>query len=209
MGGSKPISIDVRVIAATNRDLQKCVTEGTFREDLYYRLSVFPVRVPPLRERKLDIPKLARSVIDELNQTYEHKKSLTPGAEALLLQYNWPGNVRELRNVMERAFIMSDGEQIQPQDLAILDGSTLHAPRTISPTYGAPTQDTAAPAPAPTLTGEPLQTQVDRFEAAPHRPGPGPGPFPSGRRPAGPDGPGHLPPPEEKVPSLGLLSPEE
>ena len=165
-GGSKPISIDVRVIAATNRDLQKCVTEGTFREDLYYRLSVFPVRVPPLRERKLDIPKLARSVIDELNQTYEHKKSLTPGAEALLLQYNWPGNVRELRNVMERAFIMSDGEQIQPQDLAILDGSTLHAPRTISPTYGAPTQDTAAPAPAPTLTGEPLQTQVDRFEAA-------------------------------------------
>lgn len=61
---------------------------------------------------------------------------------------------------------MSDGEQIQPQDLAILDGSTLHAPRTISPTYGAPTQDTAAPAPAPTLTGEPLQTQVDRFEAA-------------------------------------------
>lgn len=137
VGGSKPISIDVRVIAATNRDLQKCVTEGTFREDLYYRLSVFPVR-----------------------------KSLTPGAEALLLQYNWPGNVRELRNVMERAFIMSDGEQIQPQDLAILDGSTLHAPRTISPTYGAPTQDTAAPAPAPTLTGEPLQTQVDRFEAA-------------------------------------------
>ena len=86
VGGSKPISIDVRVIAATNRDLQKCVTEGTFREDLYYRLSVFPVRVPPLRERKLDIPKLARSVIDELNQTYEHKKSLTPGAEALLLQ---------------------------------------------------------------------------------------------------------------------------
>ena len=70
VGGSKPISIDVRVIAATNRDLQKCVTEGTFREDLYYRLSVFPVRVPPLRERKLDIPKLARSVIDELNQTY-------------------------------------------------------------------------------------------------------------------------------------------
>ncbi len=88
----------------------------------------------------MDIPKLARSVIDELNQTYEHKKSLTPGAEALLLQYNWPGNVRELRNVMERAFIMSDGEQIQPQDLAILDGSTLHAPRTISP----PTAPSAA-----------------------------------------------------------------
>lgn len=82
VGGSKPMKVDVRVIAATNRDLQKCVTEGTFREDLYYRLSVFPVWVPPLRQRKLDIPKLARSVIDELNQTYEHKKSLTSGAEA-------------------------------------------------------------------------------------------------------------------------------
>ena len=111
VGGSKPIPIDVRVIAATNRDLQKCVTEGAFREDLYYRLSVFPVWVPPLRERKLDIPKLAASVIEELNQTYEHKKSLTVGAEATLLQYPWPGNVRELRNVMERAFIMSDGDK--------------------------------------------------------------------------------------------------
>ena len=112
------MNVDVRVIAATNRDLQKCVTEGTFREDLYYRLSVFPVWVPPLRQRKLDIPKLARSVIDELNQTYEHKKSLTAGAEATLLRYSWPGNVRELRNVMERAFIMSDGEQIQAEDLS-------------------------------------------------------------------------------------------
>ena len=126
VGGSKPVNVDVRVIAATNRDLQKCVTEGTFREDLYYRLSVFPVWVPPLRQRKLDIPKLARSVIDELNQTYEHKKSLTAGAEATLLRYSWPGNVRELRNVMERAFIMSDGEQIQAEDLAILDNGDLH-----------------------------------------------------------------------------------
>ncbi|MFR1517094.1 MAG: sigma-54 interaction domain-containing protein, partial [Evtepia gabavorous] len=136
VGGSKPIPIDVRVIAATNRDLQKCVTEGAFREDLYYRLSVFPVWVPPLRERKLDIPKLAASVIEELNQTYEHKKSLTVGAEATLLQYPWPGNVRELRNVMERAFIMSDGEEIQAEDLAILDNGSLHTPKTISPTYG-------------------------------------------------------------------------
>ena len=79
VGGSKPIPIDVRVIAATNRDLQKCVTEGAFREDLYYRLSVFPVWVPPLRERKLDIPKLAASVIEELNQTYEHKNPLPSG----------------------------------------------------------------------------------------------------------------------------------
>ena len=153
MGGSKPIPIDVRVIAATNRDLQKCVTEGAFREDLYYRLSVFPVWVPPLRERKLDIPKLAASVIEELNQTYEHKKSLTVGAEATLLQYPWPGNVRELRNVMERAFIMSDGEEIQAEDLAILDNGSLHTPKTISPTYGVEPQES-------------LQAQVERFEAA-------------------------------------------
>ena len=117
MGGSKPIPIDVRVIAATNRDLQKCVTEGAFREDLYYRLSVFPVWVPPLRERKLDIPKLAASVIEELNQTYEHKKSLTVGAEATLLQYPWPGNVRELRNVMERVALLAAGREATPADL--------------------------------------------------------------------------------------------
>lgn len=79
VGGSRPTKIDVRVIAATNRDLQKCVAEGTFREDLYYRLSVFPVWVPPLRERKLDIPKLANSVIGELNQTYERKNPSPPG----------------------------------------------------------------------------------------------------------------------------------
>ena len=169
VGGSKPIPIDVRVIAATNRDLQKCVTEGAFREDLYYRLSVFPVWVPPLRERKLDIPKLAASVIEELNQTYEHKKSLTVGAEATLLQYPWPGNVRELRNVMERAFIMSDGEEIQAEDLAILDNGSLHTPKPISPTYGVEPQHPQSPAPAPEcppLTEESLQAQVERFEAA-------------------------------------------
>ena len=169
VGGSKPIPIDVRVIAATNRDLQKCVTEGAFREDLYYRLSVFPVWVPPLRERKLDIPKLAASVIEELNQTYEHKKSLTVGAEATLLQYPWPGNVRELRNVMERAFIMSDGEEIQAEDLAILDNGSLHTPKTISPTYGVEAQHPQPPSPAPEcppLTEESLQAQVELFEAA-------------------------------------------
>lgn len=125
--------------------------------------------MPPLRERKLDIPKLAASVIEELNQTYEHKKSLTVGAEATLLQYPWPGNVRELRNVMERAFIMSDGEEIQAEDLAILDNGSLHTPKTISPTYGVEPQHPQSPAPAPEcppLTEESLQAQVERFEAA-------------------------------------------
>ncbi len=136
------------------------------------------------QDTKLDIPKLARSVIDELNQTYEHKKSLTAGAEATLLRYSWPGNVRELRNVMERAFIMSDGEQIQAEDLAILDNGDLHTPKTIYPSYGvAPVprssyaEDTEAalspepltlpcPTAGPVLTDEPLQEQVARYEAA-------------------------------------------
>lgn len=113
----------------------------------------------PLRERKGDIPKLARSVIDELNHSYEHKKTITPAAEALLLQYPWPGNVRELRNVMERAFIISDGEQIQPQDLAILDGGSN------TPQGFTPMEQVAPQEGGPALTGEPLQVQVDRFEA--------------------------------------------
>lgn len=166
VGGSKPVKIDVRVIAATNRDLQKCVAEGTFRQDLYYRLSVFPVRVPPLRERRGDIPKLARNVIDELNQNYEHKKTLSAGAETALLQYDWPGNVRELRNVMERAFIMSDGEEIHAEDLAIVEYGNLHPPTTISPSYGAPPAGQTTASPPPTLGSESLQIQVARYEAA-------------------------------------------
>lgn len=164
VGGSRPIKVDVRVIAATNRDLQKCVREGTFREDLFYRLSVFPVYVPPLRERKKDIVTLAHNVIRELNHNYENKKTISVGAEAVLLQYDWPGNVRELRNVMERAFIMSDGEEILAEDLAIMDNGSLHTPQTISPTYGvAPAAPPKQPAPPP---AESLQAQVQRFEAA-------------------------------------------
>lgn len=168
VGGSKTIKIDVRVIAATNRDLEKCVREGTFREDLYYRLSVFPVRVPPLRERKRDIPKLAEGVIRELNQNYEHKKSISPGAEATLLRYDWPGNVRELRNVMERAFIMSDGDEIQAEDLAILDNGRLHTPTTIASGYGAAPEGPSdqPPPPEPSLADGTLREQVEKLEAS-------------------------------------------
>lgn len=170
VGGSKPVKVDVRVIAATHRDLQKCVREGTFREDLFYRLSVFPVYVPPLRERKRDIPKLAESVIQELNHSYENKKTISAGAEAVLMQYAWPGNVRELRNVMERAFIMSEGEEILAEDLAIMDNGNLHTPKTISPTYGVAPVPIEQPEPeafAPSFPqeNEGLQAQVEWFEA--------------------------------------------
>lgn len=169
VGGSKPVKLDVRIIAATNRDLQKCVAEGTFREDLYYRLSVFPVHVPPLRERRLDIPKLAANVINELNHNYENKKTISAGAEAVLLQYPWPGNVRELRNVMERAFIMSDGEKILAEDLAIggeRDFAQAQAEPSVRDLPSDQSQRKDPTAAGPVLGEGSLQEQVERFEAS-------------------------------------------
>lgn len=123
VGGNKPVKVDVRVIAATNSNLLKAVEAGKFREDLYYRLSVFPVIVPPLRERKEDIPRLAANMLRELNQNYGKHKRISSDAYAALSSYHWPGNVRELRNVIERAFIMSDESEISISDLALFYGS--------------------------------------------------------------------------------------
>jgi PAS domain S-box-containing protein len=123
VGGNKPVKVDVRVIAATNSNLLKAVEAGKFREDLYYRLSVFPVVVPPLRERKEDIPRLAANTLRELNQHYAKHKRISSEAYAALNSYQWPGNVRELRNVIERAFIMSDESEISVSDLALFYGS--------------------------------------------------------------------------------------
>ena len=119
VGGSEPIKIDVRILAATNRDLKALVEHGRFREDLYYRLSVFPVVVPPLRDRKNDIPKLTNSFLQQLNRKYRDEKTLTQMAMGRLLSYHWPGNVRELKNVLERAFIMSEGPEINAEDLGV------------------------------------------------------------------------------------------
>lgn len=108
LGSSKPISVDVRVIAATNRDLAQAVSEGRFREDLYYRLNVFPVSVPPLRERREDIPLLVRAMVKEFGKVFGKtiERIPTKNMEALK-NYHWPGNIRELRNVVERAMILS------------------------------------------------------------------------------------------------------
>lgn len=105
VGGSKAIQVDVRVIAATNRDLGKMVAEAKFREDLYYRLNVIPVYVPPLRERKEEIAPLVRHFVQMFNQKYGFDKSITASALGILMEYNWPGNIRELRNVIERALV--------------------------------------------------------------------------------------------------------
>lgn len=112
VGGTEPVSVDVRVIAATNRDPQEAVKGGTLRSDLLYRLAVFPIKVPPLRERKSDIAYLAQKFLEELNRQERGSKTFSPGSIARLQQYNWPGNIRELRNTITRAYILSDGDVI-------------------------------------------------------------------------------------------------
>ncbi len=113
LGSSKPISVDLRIIAATNRDLEKAVAHGTFREDLYYRLNVFPLRVPPLRERPEDLPLLVWSFVDELCKSFgKQVESISKENMLALQRYAWPGNVRELRNVVERAVIVANSPRL-------------------------------------------------------------------------------------------------
>ena len=114
LGGTRPIDVDVRVIAATNRDLERAIADGRFREDLYYRLNVFPIRVPPLRERAEDIPVLVRMFVDEFSRALGKSfESVAKEDLGRLQQYEWPGNVRELRNVVERSVIVSNGPRLQ------------------------------------------------------------------------------------------------
>jgi PAS domain S-box-containing protein len=119
VGDEKTRSVDVRVIAATNRDLDQLVAEGRFREDLYYRLSVFPIQVPPLRERGADVVQLASHFLERTCQDFGHRPlTLSRQQASLLKQYNWPGNIRELKNVIERAVILSQGKVLR-LDLAM------------------------------------------------------------------------------------------
>ncbi|MEI8171880.1 MAG: RNA repair transcriptional activator RtcR family protein [Deltaproteobacteria bacterium] len=117
VGGLNPIKTDVRVIAATNRDLAGFVTAGKFREDLYYRLKVIDIQMPPLRDRKEDIPFLVEHFLNNHNHRYRQKKQLSREAMKQILDYAWPGNIRELENAMERAFVISKGNVIRDADL--------------------------------------------------------------------------------------------
>jgi formate hydrogenlyase transcriptional activator len=113
LGSTQPIKVDVRIVAATNRDLEKAVEEGTFREDLYYRLNVFPIPIPPLRERPEDIPALTWTFVEEFSQTLGKSiESIESESIRQMQAYSWPGNVRELRNVVERAVILADGPRM-------------------------------------------------------------------------------------------------
>jgi transcriptional regulator with GAF, ATPase, and Fis domain len=116
VGGGKPIKVDVRVVAATNRDLKKEVAEGRFRDDLFYRLNVVHLRLPPLRERLDDLPLLIDFFLEKHRQG-EKKSTLSPEALRLLYAHSWPGNIRELENVIERGAVLSQGQEIKPEDL--------------------------------------------------------------------------------------------
>jgi DNA-binding NtrC family response regulator len=118
VGGSVDIRVDVRVIAATNRDLEKLARSGTFREDLFYRLNVVPIDLPPLRDRKEDIPDLVDHFLEQFNREFKKKtKGVTEEAMACLTRHDWPGNVRELRNVIERVMILEDRAEVDLPDL--------------------------------------------------------------------------------------------
>jgi two-component system response regulator PilR (NtrC family) len=114
VGGTNDIKVDVRIISATNKNIKEEIEEGRFREDLYYRLNVVPINIPPLRERKEDIPLLAEHFLKKLSDT---PKKITPEAMKLLMDYPWKGNVRELENVIERIALLVDKEEITPADL--------------------------------------------------------------------------------------------
>ncbi|MDZ7725566.1 MAG: sigma-54 dependent transcriptional regulator [candidate division KSB1 bacterium] len=118
VGGSELIHVDVRIISATNKDLEAEVKEGTFREDLFYRISVFPIKLPPLKDRKEDIPHLAAYFLKKYNQQEDKAiEAVSPDALELLMAYHWPGNVRELENAIERAVVLSNGKEIVANDL--------------------------------------------------------------------------------------------
>jgi formate hydrogenlyase transcriptional activator len=136
VGSNKPISIDVRVLAATNRDLESAVTSGSFREDLFYRFNVFPIRIPPLRERKDDIPLLVEYLVEryakKTGKRFGHIKKSTL---AVFQAYDWPGNIRELQNVVERAVILCEGETFSV-DQTWLQGKAARPLARILPTSG-------------------------------------------------------------------------
>ena len=120
VGGTKLIATDVRVVAATNKDLEKEMEEGRFRQDLYYRLNVIPLRVPPLRDRKEDIPLLVKRFLKDFSSKEgEAEKTITADALAILMQHSWPGNVRELKNIVERLNIMKVGNVIEADDIPL------------------------------------------------------------------------------------------
>jgi DNA-binding NtrC family response regulator len=139
LGGMETIKVDVRIIAATNCDLRQMVEDGRFREDLFYRLHVININLPPLRERKDDIPYLAQHFLEKFGaENNRPELELTPEALDLMMDYDWPGNVRELENVMERAVVLSSGQRIGPELIPdhVRSAPVFHIPRFVVPPEG-------------------------------------------------------------------------
>lgn len=120
VGGSKPITVDVRIIAATNKNLEEAIQKGSFRQDLYYRINVVPIYLPSLRERREDIPDLVNHFLKRFSGKVSNKiKSISPEAMQLMINYEWRGNIRELENAIERAMVLADGDKILPEHLPL------------------------------------------------------------------------------------------
>jgi DNA-binding NtrC family response regulator len=127
LGGTRPVRANVRVIAATNRNLYEAVARGQLRADLYYRLNVFDIHIPPLRQRRADIPALVFGFLREFEHPAGRRLDITSEAMDALLHHDWPGNVRELRNVIERATIVCEGGSIRPEALSLRSASPAQA----------------------------------------------------------------------------------
>src|SRR6202043_1183787 len=118
LGGTRTVKVDVRLIAATNKDLREALEQGTFREDLYYRLNVVPIDIAPLRERKQDIPDLVNLFVSRFTgESGKPVEGITPEAMRILANYHWPGNVRELQNIVERVCALGKGSVLEPSDI--------------------------------------------------------------------------------------------
>jgi Nif-specific regulatory protein len=156
VGGAETIKVDVRVVSATNRNLEKMIEDGEFREDLYYRLNVFPINLPPLRDRLEDLPVLVQHFITKFARQMGSSPSPTsPEAIAKLQEYNWPGNVRELENIIERATILAKGQPLAAQHLDF--GRRTH---TSAPTAATSSGPVAVVAPAPADDGKSLAERL-------------------------------------------------
>jgi two-component system response regulator HydG len=162
VGGEETIPVDVRIIAATNATPDALRGDGTFREDLFYRLHVVPLTLPPLRDRKEDIALLVNHFIEKLRgRTASPVRAASPAALRRLASHEWPGNVRELENVIERALVLADGEQLDEHDIPALGvGGHLHGKR---PPMGTPRQQEDAPASFPS-SGLDLNRAVEGME---------------------------------------------
>jgi formate hydrogenlyase transcriptional activator len=169
VGATRPVPINVRLIAATNRDLETCIDSGTFRPDLFYRLSVFPIHLPPLRGRREDIPVLAAHFLD-LFSRQQHKvvPEFAPGVIDRLVEYDWPGNIRELQNVIERAVILARGPLIT-EDLVALPHNGERAPSVATAASSSNTPSASRAEPASPTAPEPQSSNVIPFFEAERR----------------------------------------